>query len=99
VITISSESRSPSPRNGDRHAPEYAVVSKHFKNKSEIWMVPFLHKLRSELPELSEPERKAIISNLDAIGAITIETRPGQPHDYTIFKLNWNHPEVRKSLQ
>jgi len=25
VIGISSESRSPSPRNGDRHAPEYAV--------------------------------------------------------------------------
>jgi arginine decarboxylase len=25
VIGISSESRSPSPRNGDRHAPEYAL--------------------------------------------------------------------------
>lgn len=80
-------------------AATLGVVFKYFRGKSEIWMVPFLHKLRSELPELSEPERKAIISKLNESGAITIETRPGQPHDYTVFKLNWNHAEVRKASQ
>ena len=83
-----------------RSAEEYGKVAlglvfKYFKGKPEVWMAPYLHKLRSELPELSEPERKAIISRLNESGAITIETRTGEVHDYTIFKLNWNHPDVR----
>ena len=72
-----------------------SAVFKHFKGKSEIWMTPFLHRLRAELPELSESERKAILSSLNSIGAITIETRQGGMHDFTVFTLNWNHPEVR----
>jgi uncharacterized LabA/DUF88 family protein len=75
------------------------VVFKYFKGKPEIWMAPYLHKLRSEVPELSEPERKAIISRLNESGAITIETRTGEMHDYTVFKLNWNHPDVRQAAQ
>jgi hypothetical protein len=71
------------------------LVFKHFKGKSEIWMSPYLHKLRSEVPELSEPERKAIISRLNESGAITIETRTGDLRDFTVFVLNWNHPDVR----
>jgi uncharacterized LabA/DUF88 family protein len=73
-----------------------SLVFKFFKGKPEIWMTPFLHRFRAELPELSESERKAIISSLNASGAITVETRPGEMHDFTVFRLNWNHPEVRK---
>ncbi len=72
------------------------VVFKFFKGKSEVWMSPYLHKLRAEFPELSEPQRKAILSKLDESGAITIATRSGEVHDYTVFTLNWNHPDVRE---
>lgn len=71
------------------------VVFKYFKNKPEIWMSPYLHKLRAEIPELSESDRKAIISRLRDNAAITIETREGDPNPYTIFTLNWNHPLVQ----
>lgn len=72
------------------------LVFKYFKGKPEVWMSPYLHKLRNEVPELSEPERKDIISRLNQSGAITIETRTGEMHDYTVFKLNWNHSDVRE---
>lgn len=71
------------------------LVFKYFSGKPEVWMTPYLHKLRSEFPELSEPERKAIISRLNESGVITIETRTGEVNDYTVFTLNWNHPDVR----
>jgi uncharacterized LabA/DUF88 family protein len=73
-----------------------ALVFKFFKDKPEIWMTPFLHRLRAELPELSESDRKSIISSLNASGAITVEQRQGEMHEFTVFKLNWNHAEVRK---
>jgi hypothetical protein len=74
------------------------IVFKYFRNKSEVWMSPYLHKLRAEIPELSEPERKSIISLLAQSGVIKIATRKGEMHDFTVFTMNWNHPLVQQTL-
>jgi uncharacterized LabA/DUF88 family protein len=68
-----------------------------YKGKPEVWMSPYLHKLRAKIPELSEPERKAIINRLEQSGAIKVQTRSGDMHDFTVFTVNWNHPLVRET--
>src|SRR5207253_1786126 len=40
------------------------IMLKHFHGKAEVWMTPYLHKLRAELPHLSEYERKALIAQM-----------------------------------
>jgi len=72
------------------------VLFRNFHNKPEVWMTPYLHKLRAELPHFSEYERKALISQLAESGAIRVEKRKGEPHDFSVILVNWNHPDVRK---
>ena len=71
------------------------ILFRHFHNKPEVWMTPFLHKLRAELPLLSEYERKALIQQMAESGAIKVEKRKGEPYDYSVILVNWNHPDVR----
>lgn len=71
------------------------IMLKHFHGKPEVWMTPYLHKLRSELPHLSEYQRKALIAQMAENGAIQVEKRKGDPHDFSVILLNWNHPDVR----
>lgn len=72
------------------------ILFRHFHNKPEVWMTPFLHKLRAELPHFSEYERKALIAQMAESGAIRVEKRKGEPHDFSVILVNWNHPDVRK---
>jgi len=71
------------------------IMLKHFHGKPEVWMTPYLHKLRSELPHLSEYQRKALIAQMAENGVIQVEKRKGDPHDFSVILLNWNHPDVR----
>lgn len=72
------------------------IMLKHFGEKPEVWMTPFLHRLRDEMPQLEEFERKALISNLAESGVIAIEKRQGTPSDYSVMVVNWDHPDVRE---
>jgi hypothetical protein len=71
------------------------TMLKYFADKPEIWLTPYLHKLRGELPELAEWERKRVISDLTQRGAIRIEKRQGETHEYSVLIVNWSHPDVR----
>jgi uncharacterized LabA/DUF88 family protein len=71
------------------------TMVKYFADKHEIWLTPYLHKLRTELPELAEAERKRLISDLSERGAIRIEKRKGETHDYSVVIVDWNHPDVQ----
>lgn len=62
----------------------------------EVWLSPFLRKLSDAMPNLADFERKALISNLENYGAIAIEKRRGEPYDYTVIMVNYNHPTVRE---
>jgi uncharacterized LabA/DUF88 family protein len=73
------------------------IAHKYFHGKPEIWLVPYLHKLRAEMAELTEAERKRLISNLEQKGAFRVEKRKGDLNDYSVIVLNWNHPLIRDS--
>lgn len=73
------------------------LMFEHFPGKTEIWMTPFLHKLRAELSLLDESERKSLVSGMAEAGAIRVEKRQGETHDYSVILLNWNHPDVQKA--
>lgn len=73
------------------------VMLEHFADKPEIWVTPYLHRLREAMPALAEYERKRILSDLAESGAIAVEKRPGSPKDYSVIVLNWNHPDVREA--
>ena len=66
----------------------------HYSDKPEVWLSPFLHKLRDKYPELSEQERKQLIGTMNTIGAVAIEQREGTPNSYSVLIINWNHPTV-----
>ena len=73
------------------------AMLRHFGDKSEVWMTPYLHKLRAEMPLLAEFERRALVRTLVGVGAIRVEKRKGEPNDYSVILVNWNHPDVRET--
>ena len=73
------------------------VMLHNFGDKPEVWFTPFLNKLRNALQHLAEYERKAIITNLEMTGVIKVEKRRGEPHDYSVIVINWDHPDVREN--
>lgn len=72
------------------------VLMKHFEGKQEVWVSPFLRRLRDELPELEDWERKELITDLVEVGAIKVEKRRGEPNDYSVIIVNWNHTDIRE---
>jgi uncharacterized LabA/DUF88 family protein len=70
------------------------VMLHNFGDKPEVWFTPYLNKLRNALQHLAEYERKALITSLEMVGAIKVEKRRGEPHDYSVIMVNWNHPDV-----
>lgn len=78
---------------GEREALE--ILLSEFGHHTDVWVTPFLHRLRTSMPLLAEYERKVLITHLEDAGAIWIEKRPGNPHDYSVIVINWNHPDVR----
>jgi hypothetical protein len=74
------------------------VLLKNYGHHPEVWMSPFLRKLSDALPRLADFERKALLTTLEAAGAIRIEKRRGEPYDYSIILVNYNHPSVRELI-
>lgn len=72
------------------------VMLHNFKDKPEVWFSPYLNKLRNELQHLAEYERKAIVTNLEMAGVVKVEKRRGEPHDYSVLLVNWDHPDVQE---
>lgn len=62
----------------------------------DIFLSPFLRKLSDALPRLADYERKALLIDLEIAGALRIEKRRGQPFDYSVIVVNYNHPTVRE---
>lgn len=75
------------------------VLMEHFQDKPEVWMSPYLHRLRDGLPELEDWERKHLIADLVSVGAVKVEKRKGEPNDYSVLMVNWNHPDVRELVK
>jgi uncharacterized LabA/DUF88 family protein len=73
------------------------VMMTNFHDKPEVWFTPYLNKLRNALQHLAEYERKALITTLEMSGVIKVEKRRGDPHDYSVIVINWNHPDVIES--
>jgi hypothetical protein len=63
---------------------------------SEIYLIPFLRKFNDVLPTLADHERKAILGTLEQFGAIRVLVRHGEPNDYRVIIVNYNHPTVRE---
>ncbi len=74
------------------------VLLKNYGHHPEVWMSPFLRKLSDALPRLADFERKALLTTLEGTGAIRIEKRRGEPYDYSIILVNYNHPAVRERI-
>jgi hypothetical protein len=73
----------------------------YFRDKREIWLSPYLHRLRAALPSLAEAERKALVTGLSEKGAIKIVKRPGESPtgekiEFSVIKVQWNHPDVQR---
>lgn len=72
------------------------ILITNFGQYPEVFLTPFLHKLRNEMDQLADYQRKALITNLEDYGAIRVEKRHGEPHDYSVVLINWDHPTVRE---
>jgi uncharacterized LabA/DUF88 family protein len=71
------------------------IMLENYASKPEIWVTPFLNKLRAEMSYLAEYERKNILTEMELAGAIVVEKRRGEPNDYSVIIVNWDHPNVR----
>lgn len=72
------------------------ILLRYFGHHPEVFLMPYLHKLRNEMPQLADYQRKALISNLEYNGAVKVERRQGEPNDYSVIIINWDHPTVRE---
>ena len=72
-----------------------SLMLNEYQNHPEIWLSPFLRRLTDVLPRLADYERKNILFALEQAGAIKVELRQGEPYDYRVILLNYNHSAVR----
>lgn len=74
------------------------VLLRNYGHHREVWISPYLRKLTDALPRLADFERKALLTSLEAQGAIKIEKRRGEPYDYSIILINFDHPDVQRMI-
>jgi hypothetical protein len=70
-----------------------AITEEHFGQYEEVYLTPLLRKLSDILGPDHDP--KALVSELEAAGAVRLEKRSGYPYDYTVLIVHDNHPDVR----
>mgnify|MGYP006278164271 CR=1 FL=1 len=68
------------------------ITEKHFGQYDEVYLTPLLRKLSDVLGPNHDP--KALVSELEAAGAVRLEKRDGYPYDYTVLIVNEDHPDV-----
>jgi len=70
------------------------ITDEHFGQYDEVYLTPLLRKLSEILGPDHDP--KALVSELEAAGAVRLEKREGHPHDYTVLIVNEDHPTVEE---
>ncbi|MES3630930.1 MAG: NYN domain-containing protein [Longimonas sp.] len=72
------------------------VTEEFFGQYDEVYLTPLLRKISEELGEGYDP--KALVSDLEAAGAVWLEKRDGYPYDYTVLIVNEEHEDVQEIL-
>lgn len=72
------------------------VTEEFFGQYDEVYLTPLLRKISEELGEGYDP--KALVSDLEAAGAVWLEKRDGYPYDYTVLIVNEEHEDVQNIL-
>jgi hypothetical protein len=70
------------------------ITEEHFGQYEEVYLTPLLRKLSDILG--SEHDPKALVSELEAAGAVRLEKRDGYPYDYTVLIVHDDHPDVEE---
>jgi hypothetical protein len=71
-----------------------AITEAHFGQYEEVYLTPLLRKLSEILGPDRDP--KALVSELEAAGAVRLEKRSGYPYDYTVLIVHDDHPDVQE---
>lgn len=74
-----------------------AITERHFGQYEEVYLTPLLRKLSDVLGPDQDP--KALVSELEAAGAVRLEKRSGYPYDYTVLIVHDDHPDVRDARE
>lgn len=69
------------------------ITEEHFGQYEEVYLTPLLRKLSDILGPDHDP--KALVSELEAAGAVRLEKRSGYPYDYTVLIVHDDHPAVQ----
>lgn len=80
----------------DSEKAALAFILAKFGHHSEVWLTPLLRELGAEYPQMADYERREVIARLKATGAIAVVKRAGEPYDYSVALINYNHPIVRE---
>lgn len=99
------ERRSPTPPSPQRYESldnpvarrTIEITEEHFGQYDEVYLTPLLRKLSDVLGPSHDP--KALVSELEAAGAVRLEKRDGYPYDYTVLIVNEDHPDVETIRQ
>jgi hypothetical protein len=70
-----------------------AITEEHFGQYDEVYLTPLLRKLSDLMGPDQDP--KALVSDLEAAGAVRLEKRNGYPYDYTVLIVHDDHPDVQ----
>ena len=70
------------------------ITEEYFGQYDEVYLTPLLRKLSDVLGDAHDP--KALVSELEAAGAVRLEKREGYPYDYTVLIVNEDHPSVQE---
>jgi uncharacterized protein (TIGR00288 family) len=70
------------------------IIEKHFGQYDEIYLTPLLRKLSEKMSDGEDHDPKSIIGDLEETGAVRLEKRRGDPHDYTVLIVNPRHPDI-----
>jgi len=70
------------------------ITEQHFGQYEEVYLTPLLRKLSDILGPDHDP--KALVSELEAAGAVRLEKRDGYPYDYTVLIVHDDHPDVKE---
>jgi len=70
-----------------------AITEEHFGQYDEVYLTPLLRKLSDLMGPDEDP--KALVSDLEAAGAVRLEKRNGYPYDYTVLIVHDDHPDVQ----
>lgn len=73
------------------------ITEEYFGQYEEVYLTPLLRKLSEVLGPDQDP--KALVSELEAAGAVRLEKRSGYPYDYTVLIVHDDHPDVQTARE